>query len=95
MVMGMTTHDIVGPGDGFITTMGYVRGIKTNYSGSGYWGTTWLTGDLLYVSTTDAGELTNVEPAAPHHSDIVGSVGIIGGAGTGSILIAIERHKTL
>ena len=54
--------------------MGYVRGIKTNYTGSGIWGTTWVTNDILYVSKTNAGVLTNVEPSAPHHSDIVGTV---------------------
>ena len=94
-VIGLLTEDIADNTDGFVTTMGYVRQIKTNYSGSGIWGTTWTEGDLLYVSKTDAGVLTNVEPAAPHHSDIVGTVGIVGNVGIGSILVNLDRHKSL
>jgi hypothetical protein len=92
---GLVTHDIENNADGFVTTFGYVRQIKTNYSGAGIWGTTWATGDLLYVSKTDAGQLTNVEPDEPHCADIVGTVGVVGAAGTGSILVNIQRHKTL
>jgi len=87
-VMGMTTQDIADDTEGFITTMGYVRQIKTDYAG-------WAEGDRLYVSTTTAGELTNVEPDAPHHSDEIGSVGVVGGAGIGSILISIRRHRDI
>lgn len=95
-VLGIATHDIAATGDkfGYVTTMGYVRGIKTNYTGTGVWGTTWVAGDRLWLSKTDAGVLTNVEPAVPHHSDSVGRVGIIGAA-QGSILVMINRHKTL
>lgn len=94
-VVGMTTQDITSPSDGFITTMGYVRQIKTDYSGSGVWGTTWIEGDKLYVSKSVAGQLTNVEPTAPHHSDCIGTVGIVGNTGVGSILVNIQRHSTL
>lgn len=93
-VLGVATQDIESPGFGFVTTVGYVRAIKTNYTGAGIWGTTWATGDLLYVSKTDAGVLTNVEPAVPHCSDIVGTVGIVH-ATLGSILITNEKHYTL
>lgn len=94
-VCGITTQDISSPADGFITTFGYVRGIKTNYSGAGDWGTTWVEGDKLYVSKTVAGQLTNVEPSAPHHSDVVATVEIVGALGIGSILVGIQKHKTL
>ena len=93
-VAGITTQDITSPSDGFITTVGYVRGIKTDYTGAGVWGTTWVEGDLLYVSKTVAGQITNVEPAIPHHVDIIGSVGIVHSS-LGSILINIERHRAL
>ena len=46
------------------------------------------------MSKTDAGVLTNIEPAIPHHSDIVGTVGIINGT-IGSILITIQKHQRL
>lgn len=95
MVQGICTEDIPNNTDGFVTTAGYVRQIVTNYTGAGIWGTTWVEGQLLYVSKTTAGQLTNIEPAVPHHSDIVGTVGVIGGAGIGSILVNIARHSTL
>jgi len=31
-VAGVATQDITSPSDGFITTVGYIRGIKTNYT---------------------------------------------------------------
>ena len=93
-VIGITTQDIVSPDDGFVTTMGYVRGIKTDYTGSGVWGNTWVTGDHLYVSKSVAGQLTNIEPDAPHHSDRVATVEIVH-SNLGSILVGIDRHKTL
>lgn len=93
-VIGVTTQDILSPADGFVTTMGYVRGIKTDYTGAGIWGTTWASGDKLWVSKAVAGQLTNVEPTAPHHSDIVATVEIVH-QNLGSILVNIDRHKTL
>jgi lysophospholipase L1-like esterase len=95
-VLGIATQDILNTGSkfGYVTTIGYIRRIKTDYSGAGIWGTTWVTGDLLYVSKTTAGQLTNVEPAAPHHADTVGTVGIVHPT-LGSILITLDRHKTL
>jgi len=93
-VLGVTTQDIASPGYGYVTTTGYVRGIKTDYTGTGIWGTTWVTGDLLYLSKSNAGVLTNVEPDSPHHSDVIGSVGVISTA-QGSILITLDRHRQL
>jgi hypothetical protein len=97
-VCGVTTQqlDATGAGrEGFITTFGYVRKIKTNYSGDGDWGTTWSEGNKLYVSKTIAGQLTNVEPIEPHHADVVGEVAIVGNVGIGSIFVRINLHKTL
>jgi hypothetical protein len=96
-VLGLVTQDIPTTGDkkGFVTTFGLVRQIKTNYSGDGNWGTTWTSGDPLYVSKTISGQLTNIEPDAPHHSDVVGHVATLGSAGTGSIEVYINRHKTM
>jgi hypothetical protein len=87
-VMGITTQDIAPDAEGYITTLGYVRQIKTDYA-------TWAEGQPLYVSKTTAGALTNVEPTAPHHSDIVGYVGVVGGAGIGSILVKLQHHTDL
>lgn len=97
-VFGITTTTFGSTGDlreGLVTTFGYVRKIKTNYTGVGAWGTTWVENDKLYTSKTVAGQLTNVEPNAPHHADVVATVAVIGSVGTGSILVLNEKHKTL
>lgn len=86
-ILGITTENILDNEEGFVTTFGYVRQIKTDYA-------TWAEGDRLWVSKTTAGELTNVEPPAPHFANIAGSVGIIH-ATQGSILVCIQRHTTL
>lgn len=88
MVEGITTQDIPNNSDGFITTFGYVRQIKTNYAG-------WAEGNKLWVSKTTAGALTNEEPEVPHHSDVIGEVSIVGSAGIGAIFVRIGRHRTL
>lgn len=93
-VLGLATENITTGSTGKVTTMGLVHDLKTDYSGSGIWGTTWVTNDLLYLSKTDAGVLTNVAPAAPNHADIVGRVGIVDGT-TGTIDVGIERHSEL
>ena len=62
-VMGIVTEDIANGDDGYVTNFGSVRGINT--TGSPY-GETWADGDILYVSATTAGALTNVAPTAPN-----------------------------
>ena len=97
-ILGITTTTFGATGssrNGLVTTFGYVRKIKTNYTGSGIWGTTWVTNDRLYVSKTVAGQLTNVEPTVPHHSDVVATVAIVGSVGIGSILVINEKHTSL
>ncbi len=92
--IGVVTETIAVNAEGFATTFGYVRGIKTDYTGTGIWGTTWSEGDILWVSKTTAGQLTNVQQTVPNHSDIVGTVGVIHGT-QGSIFVSISKHKTL
>lgn len=60
--MGIATEDIIDGDDGYVTEFGLVRGIDA--SGSPY-GETWSDGDVLYVSPTVSGGLTNIEPQAP------------------------------
>lgn len=45
----------------YITSFGYVRGLDTR--GTAY-GETWAEGDILYVSQTTAGRLTNIMPVS-------------------------------
>jgi hypothetical protein len=60
--LGIATEDILNGDDGYVTEFGLVRGIDT--TGTLY-GETWNDGDVLWVSPTIAGGLTNVEPIAP------------------------------
>ena len=54
--LGLTTEDIANDADGKVTHFGKVREIDT---------TMWNEGDILYVSSSANGELTNVHPTAP------------------------------
>jgi hypothetical protein len=61
--LGIATENITDGEDGYVTEFGLVRGINT--TGSLY-GETWSDGDILWVSPTTPGGLTNVEPQAPN-----------------------------
>jgi len=78
--LGIATEDIINGDDGYVTDFGLVRGI--NATGAPY-GETWNDGDLLWVSPTIVGGLTNIEPISPNlkielaiviHNDANGSV---------------------
>jgi hypothetical protein len=58
-VLGLVTETINNNQEGFITTFGYVRGVNTTGS---LQGETWLDGDVLWLSATTAGGLTNIQP---------------------------------
>lgn len=60
MTVGLMTHDIENGDFGKATWFGKVRGIDT--TGDPY-SETWADGDLIWVSQTTAGYLSNVEPA--------------------------------
>ena len=60
LYMGFATENIAHEGTGKISWFGKVRGIQTD--GVNY-GEVWNDGDILYISTTSVGELTNVQPA--------------------------------
>lgn len=70
-ILGLVTENIIVNEEGFITTYGEIKGINT--TGSVY-GETWVDGDLLFLSSTNPGGLTNVKPIAPNHLVIVGYV---------------------
>lgn len=57
--VGVATQDIPAGEDGKVTFFGKIREVNT--TGSLY-GETWVEGDLIYVSPTTVGALTNVEP---------------------------------
>jgi hypothetical protein len=70
-ILGAATEDITSGQDGHVTWFGKVRDIDT--TGTPY-GETWADQDILYVSPTTAGFLTNVKPSAPNSQIFVGVV---------------------
>jgi len=85
--MGIVTEDINVNQEGFITTSGVVRNINTTGS---LQGEIWVDGDVLYLSPTTAGVLTNVKPQAPNHTIIVGFV-IYKHATQGKIYVKVDN----
>ena len=69
--LGLVTENINVNQEGFITTTGFVRGIDTRGT---LQGETWNEGDVLYLSPTTAGQVTNIKPQAPNHTVILGYV---------------------
>ncbi len=69
--IGLVTETIAQNQEGFITTFGLVREINTTGS---LQGETWADGDVLYLSPTTAGQITNVKPSAPQHLVTIGYV---------------------
>lgn len=69
--LGVVTETILKNQEGFITISGQVHNINTTGS---LQGETWNDGDVLYLSPTTAGAITNVKPTAPQHSVIIGYV---------------------
>ena len=69
--IGIVTENINNNQEGFITTIGAVRGINTTGS---LQGETWDDGDVLYLSPTVEGGLTNIKPLTPAHMVVVGFV---------------------
>jgi len=80
-VVGVTTHDIVDGGDGFVTLFGKIRHIDTTGQNS----ETWTDGTILYASSTLAGGLTSIEPEAPNNNITVAIV--IHAAANGTLLV--------
>ena len=69
--LGLVTETILNNQEGFVTTSGQVQEINTTGS---LQGETWLDGDMLYLSGTVAGRVTNIKPVAPTHTVIIGFV---------------------
>lgn len=69
--IGLVTETINNNQEGFITVFGNVSDINTTGS---LQGETWIDGDIIYLSPTTAGALTNVKPVAPQHLITIGYV---------------------
>ena len=69
--IGLVTETISPNQEGFIMTVGSLESINTTGS---LQGETWTDGDVLYLSPTTAGRITNVKPIAPQHIIVIGYV---------------------
>lgn len=69
--IGLVTETIDNNQEGFVTISGLVRGINTTGS---LQDETWADGDILYLSPTVAGQITNIKPVAPNHLIVIGYV---------------------
>lgn len=89
--LGIVTENINDNQEGFITTSGLVRNINTTGS---IQGETWADGDMLYLSGTVAGQLTNIKPTAPIHTIIMGYV-VRAHATQGQIYVKVDNGYEL
>lgn len=89
-VLGLATETIDINEDGFVTTQGQVRGLKTDVDGDGV---TLAAGDTLYLSTTP-GEWVKAIPTPPDREVVVGYVTNKNPA-QGQIFVSIDNGRTL
>jgi len=89
--IGLVTETIANNQEGFITTSGLVRGINTTGS---LQSETWADGDVLYLSPTTAGNITNIKPIAPNHMVIIGYV-VYAHITQGTIFVKVDNGLEL
>jgi hypothetical protein len=63
LIMGVAANDIANDSSGYVAWFGYVR--EVDESDIAQTGITLNVGDILYLSATEPGRLTNVEPTPP------------------------------
>lgn len=83
--IGMVTEPLAVNGQGFITVFGTVRGLNTN---------AFNEGDVLYLSPTTPGAITNVKPVAPQHLVAIGYVEKKSG-GNGEVFVKVDNGYEL
>lgn len=89
--IGMVTENITNNEEGFITVSGEVRNINTT---GALQGETWVDGDILYLSPSSPGHLTNIKPVAPRHMVTIGQVAYAH-AVNGKIDVAVQNGYEL
>jgi hypothetical protein len=85
-VIGIVTEDILAGATGYITTMGIVRGIKTDTDCNG---AALTAGELVYLCPTVAGGFTKTLTASPDHQVKIGII-VKADATTGIMLVRVE-----
>lgn len=81
-MVGVLTEYVANGESGKATWRGKVRQVDTTGS---LFGETWSDGDIIYVSPTTKGYLTNIKPSAPNRSIFVGVV--INAASNGTLMV--------
>ena len=89
--IGLVTETIANNQEGFVTISGLVN--KINTTGS-LQGETWNDGDILYLSPTTAGRITNIKPSAPNHMVIIGYV-VYAHSNNGKIFVKVNNDYKL
>lgn len=69
--LGVVTETILNNQEGFICTTGQIHNINTTGL---LQGETWVDGDIVYLSPTVAGGLTNIKPTAPNQLVKIGII---------------------
>lgn len=85
--LGLVTENINNNQQGFVTDSGLVRDINTTGS---LQGEMWMDGDVLYLSPTVMGGITNIKPTAPEHTVTVGFV-VNSNPNSGSIYVKVDN----
>ena len=86
--IGLVAENIDNNQEGFIVSSGLVKNINTTQTGP--YGENWMEGDVLYLSPTTAGALTNIKPQAPNHTVIVGFV-VYAHQNNGKIFVKVDN----
>jgi len=89
--LGIVAEDISNNQEGYIMLYGSITNINTT---GNLQGETWNDGDILYLSATVAGGITNIRPTAPNHSVALGYVEYVN-ANNGKIFVKIQNGYEL
>jgi hypothetical protein len=84
--VGVLAENLAAGATGRAATLGKITGLNTTGGAE-----TWAAGDILYISPTTAGALTNVEPTAPNVAISVAAV-ISANSSTGILLVRPLLH---
>jgi hypothetical protein len=85
--LGLIAENINNNQTGFICTSGLIENVNTT---GALQGETWADGNILYLSPTTPGVITNIKPTAPNHSVIVGFV-VYAHANNGKIFVKVDN----
>jgi hypothetical protein len=90
-ILGIVNSDIPINEEGYIQTSGIIENI--NSTGS-HQGETWHNGDILYLSNSVLGGITNVKPTSPQNTIVIGYV-VYTNISEGKIFIRIDKGYQL